>query len=95
MSSDVVIEMPTDLNKHHLEHDTTTIYPKHNGIIALTVDIDSTNAPGQVTISQKPSRWRTPEFYFYAVAFTVVVPIMIWKPVALSQRMYSEVKFFI
>jgi hypothetical protein len=36
-----------------------------------------------------PSRWRTPEFYFYALVFIVVVPQMFKAVVDVSQRKYG------
>ena len=37
-----------------------------------------------------PSRWRTPEFYFYALTFLVVVPQMFKAVVDVSQREYQR-----
>ena len=47
---------------------------------------DKTSAPSPAGAS--PSRWRTPEFYFYALVFIVVVPQMFKAVVDVSQREY-------
>lgn len=55
-------------------------------ITDLTVEIPSTTRttsnPGEN--SQKQSRWGTLEFTLYYIVLCVVVPLMIWIPVTLS-----------
>ncbi len=34
----------------------------------------------------QPSRWKTPEFYFYYLVFIVVVPYMFWIAYDVSRR---------
>ena len=90
MSEHVLLEMPTDLSQKHLDHETASAYPKYNSVIALKVDVESTGTPSssQSVSSASPSRWKTPEFYFYYVVFAIVVPSMVWKPITLSQRTF-------
>jgi hypothetical protein len=57
--------------------------PARRGILRLTVDVPITSSP-KAGAARPPPRWRTPEFLFYGVAFVVVVPAMVWKPIALS-----------
>jgi len=52
-------------------------------IVKLTVDIPSSH---QQQATDTTPRWKTLEFFFYYVAFVVIVPIMVWIPVALSSR---------
>jgi hypothetical protein len=35
----------------------------------------------------QPSKWRTPEFYFYYVVFIITVPYMFWVAYDVSRRM--------
>jgi len=35
-----------------------------------------------------PSKWKTPEFYFYYVMFLINIPLMILGPVKFSSRKY-------
>lgn len=37
-------------------------------------------------VAVSPPRWRTPEFYFYALVFLVCVPQMYWAVASVSQR---------
>ena len=34
-----------------------------------------------------PSKWKTPEFYFYYLVFAICVPLMLWIPYSVSRRM--------
>jgi hypothetical protein len=34
----------------------------------------------------QPSKWNTPEFYFYYLVFTIVVPYMFWIAYDVSRR---------
>jgi hypothetical protein len=34
----------------------------------------------------QPSKWRTPEFYFYYFCFITIVPYMFWVPYTVSRR---------
>ena len=52
-------------------------------IVKLTVDIPSSHQP---QTRETTPRWKTPEFFFYYVVFIVVIPVMVWIPVALSSR---------
>ena len=70
----------------------TTSLRKPSGIILLTVEADAAQAENttrsSVTVISsraKPARWKTPEFLFYAVAFVIVVPMMVMGPVRLSE----------
>lgn len=37
----------------------------------------------------QPSKWRTPEFYFYYFVFLTIVPYMFWIAYDVSRRQYS------
>jgi protein-cysteine N-palmitoyltransferase HHAT len=37
----------------------------------------------------QPSKWGTPEFYFYYLVFITVVPYMFWVAYDVSRRQYS------
>jgi len=39
----------------------------------------------------QPSLWRTPEFFFYYIAFIIIVPLMFKSPMGLSQRRISTI----
>ena len=59
---------------------------KGRGILTLTVDVPA-SAP-RSSETHPPARWKTPEFLFYGVCFLIVVPLMVWKPVQLSQGIF-------
>jgi protein-cysteine N-palmitoyltransferase HHAT len=46
-------------------------------------------SPAELPAGASPSRWRTPEFYFYALVFIVSVPQMFKAVVDVSQRKYD------
>lgn len=71
--------------------------PRH-GITKLTVYIPDSgsnggnsgshgsNAKNGSDLNQpKPPRWNTLEFKFYGFVFAVMIPIMIWIPMSVSQ----------
>ena len=98
MGGDISLEMPTDLRRDYtsataLDLDSPALNqrPHHGGgITKLTVNFPSSNKPPPDNVSSRnPSRWRTPEFYFYAVVFVVVVLIMFWIPMRLSSGTYQ------
>lgn len=47
---------------------------------------DGRPAPRKPDPKAKPSKWRTPEFYFYYVIFIVTVPYMFWIVYSVSRR---------
>lgn len=56
--------------------------------------IDSRSDPGasnglkeKTASTASPSRWKSPEFYFYYLVFAICVPLMIWIPHTVSRRM--------
>jgi hypothetical protein len=49
------------------------------------VRLDSNGRP-----RAQPSRWNTPEFYFYYFVFLTVVPYMFWIGYDVSRRQYTE-----
>ena len=73
---------------NHLLHDSK-VEPHRIGILRLTVDIPVPPSSQQAVQSRPAARWRTPEFIFYGCAFIVAIPVMIWKTVDLSQRVFS------
>jgi hypothetical protein len=38
----------------------------------------------------QPSKWNTPEFYFYYFVFITVVPYMFWVAYDVSRRQYKD-----
>jgi len=56
---------------------------KPSRIVKLTVDVPSSHQP---QAADTTPRWKTPEFLFYYLVFAVVVPVMVWIPIALSSR---------
>lgn len=86
-------QMPTDLRQttrpaHTFDVDSPA--PRQRkGITRFTVDIPSSQVdPSHSRAPRPPPRWRTPEFIFYAVMFALVVPLLVWVPISLSQRMF-------
>lgn len=91
MPESIVLQMPTNLGKPAAALDVATpAYKQRKGITRLTVDIPSsrTEQPHSTT-SQAPSRWITLEFLFYGVVFALVVPVMVWIPMRLSDRTFQ------
>ncbi|ROV94297.1 hypothetical protein VMCG_08667 [Cytospora schulzeri] len=43
----------------------------------------------KVASQASPSKWKTPEFYFYYLVFFICVPLMLWIPYTVSRRMLS------
>jgi len=70
--------------------------PTARGIALLTVHIPSAlreNAATPISkLGNRPSRWSTPEFYFYYLAAFFAIPAMFWIPISLSQ---SEFRYFL
>ncbi|KAI5122746.1 hypothetical protein M0805_009831 [Coniferiporia weirii] len=58
--------------------------PKRRGILLLTVETPTTSSFPRVTQTQ-PARWRSPEFVLYGVAFIIAIPMIVWKPISMSQ----------
>lgn len=84
MSGHVVLQMPSDerrLSPLGIEGLANRKQP--SWIVKFTVDIPSSHQPQAASTTP---RWKTPEFLFYYVVFVVVVPVMVWIPVALSSR---------
>jgi hypothetical protein len=38
----------------------------------------------------QPSKWKTPEFYFYYFVFITIVPYMFWVAYDVSRRQYAD-----
>jgi hypothetical protein len=62
---------------------------RRSGPTKFTVNIPESYPPpatAQQTYTLKPkaSRWSTLEFRIYAVIFAIVVPLMVWVPIRLS-----------
>jgi hypothetical protein len=59
---------------------------KSLGVVSLTVQTPTSSsfAPRETQPPPPPSRWRTPEFLFYGVAFLIVVPYMVKVPYDIS-----------
>jgi hypothetical protein len=55
-------------------------------LVDLTVQTPtSQEPPTNTSIPLSPPRWRTLEFRFYGLMFLLVVPLMVYSPVQLSQ----------
>ncbi|EJD06915.1 MBOAT-domain-containing protein [Fomitiporia mediterranea MF3/22] len=67
-----------------LKATAVVVTPKRRGVLRFTVDAPV--AVQKTAQIHSPPRWRTTEFYFYYVVFIVVVPMMVWKPISLSQE---------
>lgn len=57
---------------------------RRKGVAQLTVHIPEAAARTQPATSR--SRWSTLEFRLYALVFALVVPLMVWVPISLSDR---------
>lgn len=55
------------------------------GIVAFTIETPDSSSSRPPSASRPPSRWETPEFIIYGLVFATVVPLMVWKPIQLSQ----------
>ena len=64
---------------------------KPSGVALLTVEAEEAQGNYRSVNGgdMKPARWKTPEFIFYALVFVLVVPLMVWGPVRLSDRQYA------
>lgn len=58
---------------------------RDDSIPGVGVKTDSNGMP----IAQ-PSKWKTPEFYFYYFVFITVVPYMFWIAYDVSRRQYES-----
>jgi hypothetical protein len=65
-------------------------YPKSSQDLpqGVPVKLDSNGRP----IAQ-PSKWNTPEFYFYYFVFVTIVPYMFWVAYDVSRRWYPNYRF--
>lgn len=61
-----------------------TLEARKMAVTDFTIPIPGSIRPA-AAIDPSPSRWRTKEFRFYYVVFALVVPVMIYWPVRLSQ----------
>jgi hypothetical protein len=62
---------------------------RRSGPTKFTVNIPESYPPPPTaqqtyTVKPKPSRWSSFEFRIYAVVFAIVVPLMVWIPIRLS-----------
>jgi hypothetical protein len=76
--------------KPRVNAQTDPIYPKSSGDLpqGIPVKLDSNGRP----IAQ-PSKWNTPEFYFYYFCFITIVPYMFWVAYDVSRRWCSVISF--
>jgi len=63
----------------------TSISKRDDSVPGVGVRTDSRGKP----IAQ-PSKWRTPEFYFYYFIFIITVPYMFWVAYDVSRRQYNS-----
>jgi hypothetical protein len=66
--------------------------PTARGIASLTVHIPSAFRKNVTKLDNHPSRWSTPEFFFYYLAAFFAIPAMVWIPISLSQ---GEIPLFL
>ena len=85
MVEDVTLDMPTDLRTGHTP-ESFKLEPlsRRKGITRLTVEVPTSGSSKRLEPRLSPSRWKTPEFFFYGFAFCAVVPVMFWIPIRLS-----------
>lgn len=80
------------LPAHHASRDATPV-PFALGKRDMAVTDFTITIPGSVRSTAasetSQSRWRTKEFMLYYLAFVLVVPIMIWWPIRLSQGRFT------
>lgn len=92
-SGDAIIDMPPEPASapafEQLDFLDPAVANTPKGIVALTIDTgDSSSHKG---VQQRPlPRWKTPEFMLYGVVFLVVIPLMVWTPVQLSQCKFPK-----
>jgi hypothetical protein len=63
----------------------TNASKRDDSVLGVGVRTDSRGKP----IAQ-PSKWRTPEFYFYYFIFIITVPYMFWVAYDVSRRQYCN-----
>ena len=64
----------------------TSLPREARGVARLTVHIPSAFRKDAVDEKSSPPRWSTLEFRLYFLVAAVVIPLMAWIPVSLSQR---------
>jgi hypothetical protein len=58
---------------------------RDDSILGVGIKTDHSGRP----VAQ-PSKWRTPEFYFYYFVFVITVPYMFWIAYDVSRRQYNR-----
>ncbi|TFK50179.1 MBOAT-domain-containing protein [Heliocybe sulcata] len=89
--SAIELEMPTDLRSASaLEAASPESPGTPKGIIRLTVDTPLSSSKRISDQKRPPPRWKTPEFILYEVLFLIVVPILVWIPIQLSDASHPN-----
>lgn len=67
---------------------TTPATASYRTVVDSRSDFEPKDAQSERVASRaSPSRWKTPEFLFYAVFVTFCIPLMCWVPYTVSRRM--------
>ncbi|CAD6505303.1 BgTH12-00795 [Blumeria graminis f. sp. triticale] len=65
------------------KHGEPSVTPRNNQSFTVNKNPDEQNR-SKCPLAE-PSKWKTPEFYFYYLVFIVVVPCMFWVPYSVSR----------
>lgn len=69
---------------------TTSATASYRTVVDARGDSDPPDAQKErVARGASPSRWKTPEFLFYAVFVALCLPLMCWVAYTVSRRMRS------
>lgn len=61
--------------------------PYQTVIDARSDPVSTEESANKARARSQPSKWNTPEFYFYYLIFILAVPYMFWVPYEVSRRM--------
>jgi len=71
-----------------------TVVDARNGESATAGLVADTPAAARARSQAQPSKWRTPEFFFYYAVFIVAVPYMFWIAYDVSRREWRACRAF-
>ena len=75
-----------DLDTLDTRFTTYSSVPYQTVVDARSDPATSNETPSKAQSRAEPSKWKTPEFYFYYLVFLVAVPYMFWVPYSVSRR---------
>jgi len=67
---------------------TASTVPYRAIVEARNDPVASKDYTATVKASAKPSKWRTAEYRFYSVAFSLTIPYILWVAFQVSRRMW-------